>query len=128
MAGSLSFFACLHGLQRLGSFFHPFSWKKAFLPEVQMKNSLQSTHLMLRSGCSESCVVSSSWTSSRCDMMRSPRVVDVSHVRRGHSEAVQPCSKRSRCFPGEFRGERWLALEQAKRMVESITMAKLCQG
>jgi hypothetical protein len=89
---------------------------------------LQSTHLILRSGCSESGVVSSSWTSSRCDMIRSPRVGLYLHLGRGHSEAVLPCSKRSRCFPGEFRGERWLPSNRRSGWLESIAMAKLCQG
>ena len=37
IAASLSFFACLQGLQRFGSFFSPLSWKKACSPDVQMK-------------------------------------------------------------------------------------------
>jgi hypothetical protein len=44
-------------------------------------------------------------------------------------EADLPLSlKRSRWIPGECRGERLAALDQAKRMGKSITMAKLCQG
>jgi len=39
-----------------------------------MKYSLQSTHLMVRSGCSESEVVSTSRISSHSDMIRSPGV------------------------------------------------------
>lgn len=74
IAASLSFFACLQGLQRFGSFFSPLSWKKACSPEVQIKGSLQSTHLMLRSSYSESAGVPGSWISSRSDMTRSPRV------------------------------------------------------
>ena len=74
MAANLSFLACLQGLQRFGSFFNPLSWKNACSPEVQMKCSLQSTHLMLRSGCSESEVVSTSSISSRSDMIHSPGV------------------------------------------------------
>ena len=74
IAASLSFFACLQGLQRFGSFFSPLSWKKACSPEVQIKGSLQSTHLMLRSWYSESGLAPSSCTSSRSCMTCSPRV------------------------------------------------------
>src|SRR3712207_8070328 len=42
MAASRSFLACLQGLQRLGSFFNPLSWKKTCSPAVQMKSSPQS--------------------------------------------------------------------------------------
>ena len=110
MAANLSFFACLQGLQRFGSFFSPLSWKKACSPDVQMKYSLQSTHLMLRSGCSESEVVSTSRISSRSDMIRSPGIVlnPDRGVGRGHLEAVLPLFKEGPPFPGEFRGERGL--------------------
>src|SRR5258705_9081036 len=95
MAASLSFLACLQGLQRFGSFFSPLSWKKACSPEVQMKGSLQSTHLMLRSWYSESGLAPSSWTSSRSCMTRSPRVglrmIPVSGG--GHFEVVLPLFK-----------------------------------
>jgi len=54
MAARRSFLACLHGLQRLGSFFNPLSWKKTCSPAVQMKSSPQSTHLIERSSNSVS--------------------------------------------------------------------------
>ena len=106
MAASLSFFACLQGLQRFGSFFSPLSWKKVCSPEVQTKYSLQSTHLMLRSGCSELAMVSSSWRDSRSDMICSPRV----GLKLG-LQMRQPLGnffvlfRWSRYFPGEHRGE-----------------------
>jgi len=106
MAASLSFFACLQGLQRFGSFFNPLSWKKACSPDVQIKGSLQSTHLMLRSWYSESGVITGSWTSSRSSMTRSPRV-GLAHDPSwggGHFEVVY-LFKEDRASPGEYRGE-----------------------
>ena len=53
MAASRSFLACLQGLQRLGSFFKPLSWKKTCSPTVHVNCSLQSTHLIDRSANSD---------------------------------------------------------------------------
>ena len=128
MAASLSFLACLHGLQRLGSFFSPLSWKNVCSPEVQTKYSLQSTHLMLRSGCSESDVVSSPCSSSRSNMIVSPRgLVMLISLWAGPLQVAR-CSKAEPPFPGEHRGERCAGLEQVERISQLITMAKLCQG
>ena len=106
MAANLSFFACLQGLQRLGSFFSPLSWKKVCSPEVQTKYSLQSTHLMLRSGCSEVAIVSSSWRGSRSDMICSPRVGLKHGLQMRHPLGTSLfCSGGAAIFPGEHRGE-----------------------
>lgn len=106
MAASLSFFACLQGLQRFGSFFSPLSWKKACSPDVQIKGSLQSTHLMLRSWYSESEVAPSSWISSRSDMARSPRVGlnNDPNAGWGHSEVVVPLFKEGPLFSWRVSG------------------------
>src|SRR6266699_707144 len=94
-----------------------------------MKYSLQYTHLMVRSGCSESEVVSTSRISSRSDMIRSPGVgLDHRLMLAGHLEAVCLYSKRSRYFPGEHRVERGLPSNRRSGCGKSITMAKLCQG
>ena len=46
----------------------------------------------------------------------------------GHSEAGLPFVQRGAAgFLASYRGEPVLALEQAKRISESIAMAKLCQ-
>ena len=120
MAASLSFFACLQGLQRFGSFFNPLSWKKACSPDVQIKFSLQSTHLIVRSGCSGDAGAAKSRISSLCDMISSP----------GVGLLLCRAAKCGAAFktPLVWRvsGERG-GLGQAKRMSESITMAKLCQ-
>ena len=121
MAASLSFFACLQGLQRLGSFFKPLSWKKACSPEVQIKFSLQSTHLMVRSGCSGVVGAAKSMISSLCDMISSPGV-GLLLCRAAQGGAALGNAAGS----GEYRVSE-AALVQAKRMSESITMAKLCQ-
>jgi len=132
MAASLSFFACLQGLQRFGSFFNPLSWKNACSPEVQMKFSLQSTHLIVRSGCSGfsgSLVVSNSRISSPSDMMSSPWV-DRSACRwRGHSKAVLPFFKKEPLF---FLASIGVSVgcppNRRSGCGKVITMAKLCQG
>jgi hypothetical protein len=49
IAARRSFFACLHGLHRFGSFFNPLSWKNTCSPVVQVKCSPQSTQAMDRS-------------------------------------------------------------------------------
>lgn len=111
IAASLSFFACLQGLQRLGSFFSPLSWKNACSPDVQMKSSLQSTHLMVRSGCSGcsgSKVVPTSVITSPSGMMSLPGSIEIFLGGGATLKAVfTGVQKRSRCFfPGEYRGER----------------------
>ena len=132
MAANLSFFACLQGLQRFGSFFKPLSWKNACSPEVQMKFSLQSTHLMVRSGCSGEESVSDALISScLSDMICSPWIGACSmilSVWRDHWKRVLPLSKEEAAVcPGEYRGERGLPSNRL-RMWKSITMTKLCQG
>src|ERR1051325_2756936 len=84
IAASLSFLACLQGLQRLGSFFRPLSWKNACSPEVHMKFSPQSTHLILRSGCSTSELVFKSPTWSCSSMFALPGVVLIRPRLAGH--------------------------------------------
>ena len=132
MAASLSFFACLQGLQRFGSFFSPLSWKNACSPEVQMKFSVQSTHLMVRSGCSGlsgPIGVSNSWISSPSDMMSSPWVVRNAVDGRGHAKAVLLLFKKEPLFflasIGVSVGCPRTGGADAGKL---ITMAKLCQG
>ena len=49
IAARRSFLACLQGLHLFGSFLSPLSWKNTCSPAVQIKFSLQSTHLIGRS-------------------------------------------------------------------------------
>jgi hypothetical protein len=132
MAASLSFFACLQGLQRFGSFFKPLSWKKACSPEVQMKFSLQSTHLMVRSGCSGEESVSDALISScLSDMISSPWIgVDsmILNVWRDHWDGFCHCQKRRPPFVLASIGVSVGLPSNRLRMGKSITMTKLCQG
>ena len=129
MAANLSFFACLHGLQRFGSFFSPLSWKNACSPDVQMKLSLQSTHLIVRSGCSGcsgSRAVSNSPITSPSDMMSSPWV-DRSACRwRAPLESGVPVFKKEPLFFLASIGVSvGAALEQVERMREKYNYGEI---
>jgi len=90
-----------------------------------MKFSPQSTHLIVRSGCSAAELVAKSRISSLCDMVSSPGVGLMLLSARPHSAVAVLQRGAADVLASIGVG---LALEQAERMSESITMSKLCQG
>lgn len=94
-----------------------------------MKLSLQSTHLIVRSGCSGgsgSKVVSNSPITSPSDMMNSPWVDRSTCGWRGHSKAVLPVFKKEPLFFLASIGVSVAAaLEQVERMWEKYNYGKI---
>ncbi len=132
IAANLSFLACLQGLQRLGWFFSPLSWKNTCSPEVQMKFSPQSTHLIVRSGCSRSRpgLILNSRVSCPSQIISSPWV-DPHALAESAGQWLRRCQRGAANFLRVSIGGRfccWLPLIRRSGCVQSITMAKLCRG
>jgi len=124
IAAKRSFLACLHGLHRFGSFFSPLSWKKTCSPAVQIKFSVQSTHLIALSWYSLSGLITASEAASVCDMIYS-----LGRLKSNDAGGLITNFIRQEVIVLPVRIQYCCAelFSRGCRCAKSISMAKLCQ-